>query len=257
MRHIAVDLGSCSSLENLINCGRLPDALDAVLHLAVSRRHREFPDSAVDIFNVNVTTVVLLLDFAQKKKISKFVVGSTGTVYHPFKGRPHREDDVTTPGSYFALSKWIAEQAALTYYPRYFDVFIPRFFSPFGPGQADRVISTLIDRVKGGQAIQLPPAGHGFSTTPLYVDDAVRVLLAAIKEDWTGAMNVGGPDVLTLAEMANIIGKAVGREPVFVRSHDALDAFLVPDLGRLTSKISLSSFVRFGDGISRVLATGD
>jgi UDP-glucose 4-epimerase len=254
LRHVQVDLGSCDSLQKLVDDGALPDAVDVVLHLGVSRRHREFPASAVDMFNVNVATVALLLDFARQANVSKFVVGSTGTVYRPSKDRPHREDDGAVPGGYFALSKWIAERLALTYHPQYFDVFIPRYFSPYGPGQADRVISSVSERVRSGQPIRLPPTGDGFSTTPLYVDDAVRVLLAAIREGWTGTMNVGGPEVLTLVEMATVIGKAVGREPKFERSPDALDTYLVPDLGRLSAKMSISSFVPFSDGIARTLA---
>src|SRR5439155_6062500 len=139
--------------------------------------------------NVNVATVALLLDFAQKTKVAKFVVGSTGNVYRPSKSRPHHEDDGTMPSGYFALSKWIAERLALAYCPQYFDVFIPRYFAPYGPGQVDRVISSLINRVRDGQPIQLPTTGDGLSTTPLYVDDAVRILLAAVYEDWTGTMN--------------------------------------------------------------------
>jgi nucleoside-diphosphate-sugar epimerase len=257
LRQVNADLGSCGSLEMLVDDGRLPNPIDVVLHLGVSRRHREFPQSALDMFNVNIATVALLLDFARKTKIPKFILGSTGNVYHASQKRPYREDDDTLPSSYFPLSKRVAEQLALTYYPQYFDLFIPRYFTPYGPGQIDRVISSLIDRVRAGQPIQLPPTGDGFSTTPLYIDDAVRVLLAAIYEDWTGTMNVGGPDVLTLVEMGTVIGAAVGREPTFERSPNALDAYLVPDLGRLSAKTSIGSFVRFGDGISRILESNE
>ena len=54
-----------------------------------------------------------------------------------------REDDLLEPQTYFAFSKLAAERFALAYSPAYFDVFVPRFFSPYGPGQDDRLISGL------------------------------------------------------------------------------------------------------------------
>jgi nucleoside-diphosphate-sugar epimerase len=252
--HIKADLSSPGSLQSALGSSRIGSPVDVVMHLAVSRFHRGFPETALDMFNVNVASVAQLLDFARRAGAGQFILGSTGTVYHPFKNPICREDDVLDPESYFGFSKLAAERFALTYASQHFEVFVPRFFSPYGPGQEDRLISGLIDNVAAGRPVRLPPQGDGLSISPLYLDDAVRVLIAAITERWQGVVNVAGPQVLTLSEMARIVGRVVGREPVFERAAGVLDAALVADLGRLSQHMPLDSFVGFEDGLARFVA---
>src|ERR1700730_11372201 len=44
----------------------LPATIDAVIHLAQSRRYREFPDGAVDMYEINAAATVRLLDHARR-----------------------------------------------------------------------------------------------------------------------------------------------------------------------------------------------
>jgi nucleoside-diphosphate-sugar epimerase len=249
--HIEADLSSPASLQSALESGRVGSPVDIVMHLAVSRFHRGFPETALDMFNVNVASVAHLLDFARRAGARQFILGSTGTVYHPFKKPICSEDDVLEPQSYFGFSKLAAERFTLSYSPEHFDVFVPRFFSPYGPGQEDRLISGLINNIAGGRPVRLPSGGNGLSISPLYLDDAVRVLLAAITERWQGVVNVAGPQVLTLLEMAHIVGRVIGREPVFERGAGVLDAALVADLERLSQHMPLDTFVAFEDGLAR------
>ncbi|MGD9615079.1 MAG: NAD-dependent epimerase/dehydratase family protein [Alphaproteobacteria bacterium] len=249
--HIEADMGVPASLQSALESGRIAPPLDIVMHLAVSRFHRGFPDTALDMFNVNVASTATLLDFARRAGVRQFILGSTGTVYHPFENPICREDDALDPQSYFAFSKLAAERFALTYSPAHFGVFVPRFFTPYGPGQQDRLVSGLIDNVTAGRPVRLPPQGNGLSTAPLYLDDAVRVLLEAVAAGWQGVVNIAGPQVLTLAEMVHIVGRVVEREPVIERAPGALDAALVPDLERLSRYMSLDTFVTFQDGLAR------
>jgi nucleoside-diphosphate-sugar epimerase len=249
--HIDADLSAPPSLQSALGSGRIEPPIDIVMHLAVSRYHRGFPETALDMFNVDVASAAHLLDFARQAGVRQFILGSTGTVYHPFNQPMCREDDLLEPQTYFGFCKLAAERFALAYSPTYFDVFVPRFFSPYGPGQEDRLISGLIGNVIAGRPIRLPPQGDGLSTAPLYLDDAVRVLLEAISQGWRGVVNIGGPQVLTLTDMAHIIGRVVGREPIFERSHSALGAALVPDLERLARYMPLDTFVAFEDGLAR------
>jgi nucleoside-diphosphate-sugar epimerase len=249
--HIHADLSAPPSLQSALDSDRIAPPIDLVVHLAVSRFHRGFPDTALDMFNVNTASAAHLLDFARRAGARQFILGSTGTVYHPFQKPICREDDILEPQSYFGFSKLAAERLALAYSPAHFGVFVPRFFSPYGPGQEDRLISGLVNNITAGRPVRLPLRGNGLSTSPLYLDDAVRVLLAAISEGWRGVVNVAGPQVLTLAEMAHIVGCIVGREPVVERIADALDAALVPDLERLSQRMPPDTFVAFEEGLAR------
>ena len=60
---------------------RLPDRIDAVIHLAQSRRYREFPEGARDVFEVNTRSTFELLEYARRAGARSFVFASTGGVY--------------------------------------------------------------------------------------------------------------------------------------------------------------------------------
>ncbi|MBV9248068.1 MAG: NAD(P)-dependent oxidoreductase [Acetobacteraceae bacterium] len=250
--HIAANLASPAENSGLLTDARLGSGFDAFVHLAVSPFHREFPDRALDQFNVNLAAVAALLDIARNCGVRRFVLGSTGTVYHPFRDPPFREDSFCAPDSYLGFTKLAAENVSLLY-AKYFDVFIPRFFTPYGPGQQDRLISSMINRICSGEPVSLPEIGDGLVTTPVFVEDAVRALEQAVAHGWSGLMNIGGPERLSLAEMATMIGEVVGRPPAFVRASNASGARLIPDLGRLHAHLAPDSFVSFKEGIRRTL----
>src|SRR4051794_9946852 len=63
--HVDADLSAPPSLRSALQSGRVELPIDIVMHLAVSRFHRGFPESALDMFNVDVASAVELLDFAR------------------------------------------------------------------------------------------------------------------------------------------------------------------------------------------------
>lgn len=52
----------------------LPRTVDAVIHLAQSEKFRDFPASALSVFNVSVAATATLLDYAHKAQASHFVL---------------------------------------------------------------------------------------------------------------------------------------------------------------------------------------
>jgi nucleoside-diphosphate-sugar epimerase len=251
--HLSVDLAAPGELDRAIASRRLPDKPDVVMHLAVSRLHRTFPDTALDMFQVNVAAIASLLDYARQGGARYFVLGSTGTVYHPFRKAVHSEEDTSRPESYFGLSKLAAEQFAGLYAPRCFGLFIPRFFTPYGPGQSDRLVDGLIRSVRGGKPVTIPLSGKGVTSAPIYLDDAVDILERAISERWTGTYNVAGEEIFALEEMAQIIGQALGKRPVIQRTAQASGAVLVPDIAKLKTLVDVRQFVPFAEGIRRTI----
>ena len=61
-------------------CFDMPDNLDCVLHLAQSEKFRDFPASAIEVFNVNTYSTLLLLDHARRSGVKKFVYASSGGI---------------------------------------------------------------------------------------------------------------------------------------------------------------------------------
>jgi UDP-glucose 4-epimerase len=232
---------------------QLPTSVDAVVHLATSRRHRDFPDSASDMFETNVAATAYLLDYALQARASRFVLGSTGTVYTGVADG-FREDIPLAPQAYFPATKYGAELLATSYRP-HFAVGILRYFVPYGPGQArDRLVGDLLSRVQEGRPVTLPEDGDGMVFPTLYIDDAVRVLQQCLEEGWNDTVNVSSGEILTVRTAAEIIGRVTGTLPSFERSATAGRLRLVPDLTRLASKMPVAEFLRFGEGVRRLLS---
>ncbi len=250
-RWIAQDLTAPLSPE-------LPDRIDAVVHLAQSRRHREFPDGAVDIHEVNAAATVRLLDYCRRAGATTFTYASTGAVYVPGL-EPLRESDVPRPGNFYATSK-LAGERAVEQFRRVLCGHCLRFFFIHGPGQRNMFVPGLIARVREGREVAL--AGpDGVHMNPVYVQDAADAVLATLDLEEPSTLNVAGPEVISVREIAERIGRLVDRSPSFaigdpgpdlVASTELRDALIgAPRVGfqdglRRTVEASLSSAVEVG-----------
>lgn len=198
---------------------RLPSSVDVVIHLAQAATFREFPEKATETFAINVASTAQLLDWARRTGARQFVLASTGSVYTDGSGRPHREDEclaISELSSYYAASK-LAGEALATSYRAHFAVLVLRPFVMYGPAQ-DRtmLIPRLIDSIRSATPVQL--AGeHGMKLNPIYVDDAARAVDTVVATPRSGVVNLAGPEVLSLREIADQIGDALGARPLFER----------------------------------------
>jgi len=196
--------------------GDLPSHIDVVIHLAQSREFRDFPAQAVDIFAVNVTSTVLLADWARRAGARQFMLASTGSVYQP-SSLPHREDeavDAASPLSFYAASKLAAESLARTYDPHLIvTVFRPFFI--YGRGQDPAMlIPRLVDSVRSHRPVLLD-GQDGMRFNPIHVSDAVRAVAAALALGESCVLNLAGPQVLSLRQAVDLLAASLEREPVF------------------------------------------
>lgn len=212
----------------------LPDRIDAVIHLAQSRRYREFPEGAVNMHEVNTAATVRLLDYCRRAGGTTFTYASTGSVYAPGQA-PVRETDVLAPGSFYAASKLAGEQAVEQFRGLLRGHCLRPFFI-YGPGQRNMLLPGLIARVREGREVTL--AGpDGIHMNPIYVDDAADAVLATLDRDESVVINLAGPDIISVREIAEQIGRLVDREPTFavgdsrpdvVASNERCDALVGP-----------------------------
>lgn len=109
---------------------------DTVIHLAGKVRQDEDVDLLVD---VNVQGTLNALRFAAAR--SGKIVFPSSYVYSANAPQPVREDDPTASLDPYSFSKWLAEQAILSW-PQFFNVsgVIFRIFNAYGPGQSDRFL---------------------------------------------------------------------------------------------------------------------
>ena len=231
----------------------LPPSIDCAAHLAQSPHHRDFPGSAPDIFAVNCTSTLELLDWARAAGASKLLLASSGSVYRRARA-PLAEDAALAPDGFYSLTKLLAERLAGSY-REFFDVLTVRFFCVYGPGQHDRLVPNLIERIREGRPVTL--AGQeGMHINPLYVDDAVEALTGLLSAEGSHVLNVAGSEALSIRRMATAIGEALGREPVFADPGPE-EGDLVGDTTALEELLDWRPGVSFAEGLARTVATAE
>lgn len=234
-------------------CERLPAKVDSIIHLAQSRRFRDFPAGALDVFAVNSIATLRLLDYAQRIGCKQFVYASTGGVYKPVDGALTESSPVLDcdSSSIYPASK-VAAEMILGAYKSLMNVAILRFFFIYGEGQeSSMLMPRLVSSVKNGDPINL--AGeNGFSFCPLYVGDAVSLVSSVVESEYSGVLNVAGPNVISLREVCDVIGATIGREPVY-KVLDTAPVNFVVDSSRLEEKFGRMHH-SFESVVSRVVS---
>jgi len=196
----------------------LPRRVDAVYSLAQSEHFRNFPERAEEIFAVNVTANLRLMQWAATAKVRKFVLASSGGIYG---NRGHAfltETDLLAVDSPlgFYLGTKLCSEVLFQNYRHYFETAaILRPFFIYGPGQRrGMLVQRLIESVRIGKPVHLQGT-DGLRLNPVFVEDAAAAFAAALHLPGCHVINVAGPDTLSLREIADRIGQAVGRAPVF------------------------------------------
>ena len=206
--------------------------IDTVIHLAQSHQYRNFPVAAADIFAVNTMATVHLLDLSRRAGVQQFILASTASVYSASNGPCHEEAGLQ-PDDFYAATKLTAEML-LHPYARYFRTCALRLFTPYGPGQRNRLIPTVFQRVRERQPVTLDGEAGGFQLSVAYVDDVAATFMAAAEQGWHGTYNVAATEPTCVQEIAATIGRLIGVEPVFARTGRPEPLPLIADLLRLS-----------------------
>lgn len=203
-------------LETNWSVDLLPKKVDAIVHLAQSAYFREFPDKAMSVFQVNIASTAKLLDYGRSVGIKSFVYASSGGVYGNSNQAFHENSAITSPGllGYYLGSKLSGEVMAQSY-SDVFKVNVLRFFFIYGPHQKKgMLIPRLMENIMSHRPITLQ-GKEGIRINPIHVEDAAKATLAAMKRDSSAVYNVSGPEVLSLKEISDRMGKFLGIEPEY------------------------------------------
>lgn len=221
-----LDMTIPSTLHNL------PDRMDEVLYLAQSPYYRDFPAQAEHVWEVNVQGVLRMLEYARKAGVRHFVLASSGSVYAPSRADLREDSPLDlSPSSRFYTRSKVAAELLLHAYSDYFSTISLRFFSLYGLGLAkgmllERMVSVLIQ----GAPITLS-GEDGFAFNPLHVREAAFAVGAALRLKGHHAINVAGPQVLTLGAACRAMGQALECAPNFVYAGE--DWRMVADISRM------------------------
>jgi nucleoside-diphosphate-sugar epimerase len=227
----------------------LPQKIDVVLHLAQSRRYREFPAGAADVFEINAAATVRLLDYCRSAGGRTFVYASSGAVYGPAP-TPLREDSALAPPGFYGVSK-LAGELAVESFRGELRAHALRFFFIYGPGQRQKFIPELIERVRDQHDIALA-GDDGIRVNPVYIDDAAAAVIAMLDHPSGLTLNVAGPQIVSIRQIAEQIGRRVDREPQFTIGPPQAD--ITADLQRQRDAVGPPQ-TTFDEGLTRTLAS--
>jgi UDP-glucose 4-epimerase len=236
-----------------------PQGVEAVYYLAQSPAYRQFPAAADHLFGVNTCGAVKAASAARERGARFFCYASTGNVYQPSlqplaESHPVRRDDP------YALSKVAAEECLHLFSP-YMSVLAVRLFSLFGPGQQRMLPASLLRKVRSREEIFLESTAaqtgdpEGLTISFSYVEDIARCLeqiarLALHGTSLPPALNVAGPEPVSIRRFAATLGALLGVEPKFTRAATTRNYNLIADLGMLKSLLN-PVFLPFSEAMMR------
>jgi UDP-glucose 4-epimerase len=224
-------------------------AVEAVVHLA-HHPHVAVPEHATSLYRLNTMSTQELLEAARRRGATRFVYASSGAVYG-FSDTPVREIDPPRARDLYALTKLHAEEL-VNAYGEFLEPVVVRPFFPYGPGQTGRLVSNLIGRVRDGKPVELHQGGRP-RVNPIYVDDAVGAFVAALGGPAPNVLNVAGGEVVSIAELAAAVGRAVGVEPDFAESETPAEGDLVADVTRMRELLGNGGLVTLDEGLRRTV----
>jgi UDP-glucuronate 4-epimerase len=193
---------------------------DVVVHLAARagvRPSLEMPGLYQD---VNVRGTAAILEACRRHEVGRVVFGSSSSVYGNNRKVPFSEDDpVEQPISPYAASKRAGELLAYTYHHLYgMDIPCLRFFTVYGPAQRpEMAIHKFTRAIDEGRAVTM--FGDGSMRRDFtYVDDIIDGVVAAMERARGFRIyNLGESQTVTVAELIDHIGEALGKVPKIER----------------------------------------
>ncbi|MBX9698341.1 MAG: SDR family oxidoreductase [Acetobacteraceae bacterium] len=239
--------------------------LDAVFNLACAASPPHYQADPEHTLMTCVLGTRSLLRLAERCG-ARIVLASTSEIYGDPEMHPQTEDywghvNPTGPRACYDEGKRAAETLAFDFRrARRADARVARIFNTYGPRmRADdgRVVSNVITQALAGEDITI--YGDGRQTRSFcYVDDLIDGLLrlAATDSALPGAVNLGNPIELTVAELVEQVMALTGSRSLVVRRPLPVDdpRRRRPDIGRAERLLGWTPRVRLETGLRRTIA---
>jgi UDP-glucuronate 4-epimerase len=266
IQSVARACGERFSLEEMDICdGDKIDALVektkpvAIIHLAGMAGVRPSIEQPAYYARVNFEGTIQMLQAAVRHRVKKFLFASSSSVYGNRKEIPFREDAaVTEPISPYAASKRAGELICYTYWHLYrLPCFCFRFFTVYGPRlRPDLAIHKFTRLITRGKPI--PFYGDGSSARDYtYVDDICRGLLGAVDRcDNYRIYNLGNHRPVSLGEMVEALGRAIGTAPILDRQpmQPGDVEITCADISRAAAELGYEPRVTLAEGLEKFVA---
>jgi UDP-glucuronate 4-epimerase len=199
---------------------------DTIIHLAARAGVRPSIEHPRIYEQVNVAGTVNMLELCKEFQISRFIFGSSSSVYGESDRAPFSETQYDLrPISPYAATKLAGESFCYTYAHLYkLPVVDLRFFTVYGPRQRpDLAIHKFVARIEAGKPI--PVFGDGEAGRDYtFVEDIVAGILGALDYDFSSTAgapfeicNIGNSHPVKLSELVRMPERATGKNAIIQR----------------------------------------
>ena len=204
------------------------DTFDEVYQLAADMGGMGFIHTAeCDIMHNSALINVNMVDIAVKMGVSRYFFSSSACVYPDMKpGDPEMTEEQVLPAhpdNEYGWEKLYAERMAQAYARHNpIEVRVARFQNCYGPygtwrggrEKAPAALCRKIAEVDEGGTIEI--WGDGKQTRSfLYVDECLEGTIRLTRSDWTGPVNIGSEEMVTINGLADMIMDVAGKKVSF------------------------------------------
>jgi len=185
---------------------------DYVVHFA-AESHVDRSIESGDIFvRTNVLGTQVMLDFANRHEVKKFIHISTDEVYGSISEGSFTESDMLYTSNPYSASKGGSDLLAISHFETYgTPVTITRCTNNFGPGQhREKLIPKIIHLAKIGEKI--PIYGDGSNVRDwIYVKDHCMAILKVLENGEPGAIyNIAGNNEISNIDVVHSVFSCLG-----------------------------------------------
>lgn len=184
-------------------------------------------ENDADIMHNSATINLNMLDACYKRNIKRIFYSSSACIYPEYNqldpdNSKCSEDSAypAAPDSEYGWEKLFSEHLYLAFHRNYgLEVRIARYHNIFGPegtwcGGREKAPAALCRKVaiaSDGGEIEI--WGDGKQTRSfLYIDECLEGTLRLMRSNWTGPVNIGSEEMVTINQLAEIIMEIAGKK---------------------------------------------
>jgi UDP-glucose 4-epimerase len=216
----------------------IPEASDALIHLASLSRDKDCKDNEFECFKVNVMGTLNLMEAARKKKVRNFIFASTEWVYDKFDNGEVKDEEsfinIENLKSEYALSKLVSEiNLRQKYQHGFMNTTILRFGIIYGPRPSNwSAVEALFNDVRTKEEIVVDSLETGRCF--IHVSDIVKGVVKSINLQGLNLINLQGDRLITLREIIQMAGKILNKSPGIIEKKP--NAISIRNISNLKAK---------------------